>query len=64
MNMAPTLTVFLYMCWAEPMAANPVTGAAEIGLNQAYATAVVLLAITFVLNLIVFFIEKSVKKKR
>ncbi len=64
MNMAPTLTVFLYMCWAEPVAANPVTGAAEIGLNQAYATAVVLLAITFVLNLIVFFIEKSVKKKR
>ena len=64
MNMAPTLTVFLYMCWAEPVAANPVTGAAEIGLNQAYATAVVLLVITFLLNLIVFFIEKSVKKKR
>ena len=32
--------------------------------EEAYATAFVLLIITFVLNLIVYFIQKSVKKKR
>ena len=64
MNAAPTLTVFLYMCWAEPMAANPAMGVAEVGLNQAYATAVVLLVITVILNLLVYLIERHVKKKK
>ena len=56
MNMGSTLTVFLYMCWAEPRAA--------LGFDQAYATAVVLLIITAVLNLIVYLIQRHVKKKR
>ena len=41
-NMAPTLTVFLYMCWAEPTN--------YLGYDQAYATAVVLLILTALLN--------------
>ncbi len=53
MNMGSTLTVFMYSFFAEGLA-----------FEEAYATAVVLLVLTFLLNLIVFFIEKSVKKKR
>ncbi len=52
-NPGSTLTVFMYSFFAE-----------GLGFEEAYATAVVLLVITFLLNLIVFFIEKSVKKKR
>ena len=55
-NMAPTLTVFLYMCWAEPTN--------YLGYDQAYATAVVLLIIAALLNLCVYLIERRVKKKR
>ena len=56
MNMGSTLTVFLYMCWAEP---SP-----SLGFNEAYATAVVLLIITAILNLCVYLIQRHVKKKR
>lgn len=63
MNMGSTLTVFLYMCWAEPIAARPEEGIAGLGLNEAYATAVVLLLITAILNGIVFLIERQVRKK-
>lgn len=55
-NMAPTLTVFLYMCWAEPTN--------YLGYDQAYATAVVLLLLTALLNLCVYLIQRHVKKKR
>ena len=55
-NMAPTLTVFLYMCWAEPTN--------YLGYDQAYATAVVLLILTALLNLCVYLIKRHVKKKR
>ena len=52
-NAGSTLTVFMYSFFAEGLA-----------YEEAYATAFVLLIITFVLNLIVYFIQKSVKKKR
>lgn len=52
-NVGSTLTVFMYSFFAEGLA-----------YEEAYATAFVLLIITFVLNLIVYFIQKSVKKKR
>ena len=52
-NMGSTLTVFMYSFFAEGLA-----------YEEAYATAFVLLVITFVLNLIVYFIQRSVKKKR
>lgn len=52
MNPASTLTVFLYSFFSEGLA-----------FDEAYATAVVLLVITLVLNLIVYFIEKRVKTK-
>lgn len=52
-NTGSTLTVFMYSFFAEGLA-----------YEEAYATAFVLLIITFVLNLIVYFIQKSVKKKR
>ena len=52
-NMGSTLTVFMYSFFAEGLA-----------FNEAYGTAFVLLVITFVLNLIVYFIQKRVKKKR
>ena len=52
-NMGSTLTVFMYSFFAEGLA-----------YEEAYATAFVLLIITFVLNLIVYFIQKRVKKKR
>ena len=55
LNMGSTLTVFLYMCWAEPTR--------YLGYDQAYATAVVLLIITALLNLIVYLIQRRVKKK-
>lgn len=53
MNMSSTLTVFMYAFFSEGLA-----------YDQAYATAVVLLFITFALNLIVWGIEKGVKKKK
>lgn len=56
LNMGSTLTVFLYMCWAEPRSA--------LGFDQAYATAVVLLIITALLNLIVYLIQRRLKKKK
>ncbi len=56
MNMGSTLTVFLYMCWAEPTR--------YLGFDQAYATAVVLLIIAAVLNFCVYLIQRRVKKKR
>ena len=52
-NMGSTLTVFMYSFFAEGLA-----------YEEAYATAFVLLVITFVLNMIVYFIQRSVKKKR
>lgn len=52
-NMGSTLTVFMYSFFAEGLA-----------FDEAYGTAFVLLVITFVLNLIVYFIQKRVKKKR
>lgn len=52
-NMGSTLTVFMYSFFAEGLA-----------YEEAYATAFVLLVITFALNLIVYFIQKQVKKKR
>ena len=52
-NAGSTLTVFMYSFFAEGLA-----------YEEAYSTAFVLLIITFVLNLIVYFIQKSVKKKR
>ena len=52
-NMGSTLTVFMYSFFAEGLA-----------YEEAYATAFVLLIIAFVLNLIVYFIQKRVKKKR
>ncbi len=52
-NAGSTLTVFMYSFFAEGLA-----------YEEAYATAFVLLVITFVLNLIVYFIQKRVKKKR
>ncbi len=52
-NMGSTLTVFMYSFFAEGLA-----------YEEAYATAFVLLIITFVLNLIVYFIQRQVKKKR
>lgn len=55
-NMASTLTVFLYMCWAEP--------SSGLGYDQAYATAVILLIITALLNFCVYLIQRRVKKKR
>lgn len=62
LEMAPTLTMFLYMCWAEPITARD--GGTGMGMNEAYATAVVLLVLTLVLNFIVYFIERHVKKKK
>ena len=59
---APTLTMFLYMCWAEPVAAKD--GGTGMGMNEAYATAVVLLVLTSILNFIVYCIERRVKKKK
>lgn len=56
LNMGTTLTVFLYMCWAEPKGG--------LGFNEAYATAVVLLFVAFLLNFLVYLIEKRVRKKR
>lgn len=56
MNMGTSLTVFLYMCWAEPKAG--------LGFDQAYATAVVLLIVAFILNLLVCFIQRRVRKKQ
>lgn len=56
MNMGSTLTVFLYMCWAEP--------GKQLGFDQAYATAVVLLVITALLNACVYLIQSRVKRKR
>ena len=52
-NMGSTLTVFMYSFFAEGLA-----------YEEAYATAFVLLVITLVLNMIVYFIQRSVKKKR
>lgn len=52
-NAGSTLTVFMYSFFAEGLA-----------YEEAYATAFVLLIITFVLNLIVYFIQRHVKKKR
>ena len=52
-NMGSTLTVFMYSFFAEGLA-----------YEEAYATAFVLLVITIVLNMIVYFIQRSVKKKR
>lgn len=52
-NMGSTLTVFMYSFFAEGLA-----------YEEAYATAFVLLVITFVLNMIVYLIQRSVKKKR
>ena len=52
-NMGSTLTVFMYSFFAEGLA-----------YEEAYATAFVLLVITVVLNMIVYFIQRSVKKKR
>ena len=51
--MGSTLTVFMYSFFAEGLA-----------YEEAYATAFVLLVITLVLNMIVYFIQRSVKKKR
>lgn len=48
-----SLSVLLYFCANE-----------GLYLGQAYATAVILLALTFLLNLIVYFIQRQVKKKR
>ncbi len=56
MNMGSTLTLMLYKFWSEPTSAY--------GFEEVYATAVVLLAVTFILNLIVYLIERRVKKKR
>ncbi|MGN0822378.1 MAG: phosphate ABC transporter permease PstA [Candidatus Gallimonas sp.] len=56
MNMGATLTVFLYMCWAEPNS--------YLGFNQAYATAVVLLLCTLILNFAVYLIQRRVQKKQ
>lgn len=53
LSSASTLTVFMYSFFAEGLA-----------YNEAYATAVVLLVLTFILNLIVYFIERYVKKKQ
>lgn len=61
-NKSPTLTMFLYMCWAEPFTATD--GGTGMGLNQAYATAVVLLIVAAILNLLVFLIECKVKKEK
>ena len=52
-QMGSTLTVFMYSFFAEGLA-----------YEEAYATAFVLLVITLVLNMIVYFIQRSVKKKR
>lgn len=52
-NPASTLTVFMYSFFAEGLA-----------YDEAYATAVVLLVFTFALNLIVYFIERCVKRKK
>ena len=48
-----SLAVLLYSCANE-----------GFHMDQAYALAVILLALTLVLNLIVYFIQRSVKKKR
>lgn len=48
-----SLSVLLYFCANEGHY-----------INQAYATAVILLLLTFLLNLIVYFIQRRVKKKR
>ncbi len=56
MNMGATLTVFLYMCWAEPNS--------YLGFNEAYATAAVLLILTLLLNFAVYFIQRRVQKKQ
>lgn len=53
MNSASTLTVFLYSFFAE-----------GLNFNEAYATAVVLLVITAILNLIVYLIERRVRNKK
>ena len=52
-NMGSSLSVLLYYCANE-----------GYWMDQAYALAVILLALTLVLNLIVYFIQRSVKKKR
>lgn len=48
-----SLAVLLYMCANE-----------GLFMDQAYALAVILLALTLILNLIVYFIQRHVKKKR
>ena len=50
---ASSLSVLLYTCGSEAM-----------HMPQAYVLAVILLLLTIVLNLIVYFIERGVKKKR
>lgn len=56
LNKGTTLTVFLYMCWSEPKGG--------LGFDEAYATAVILLILSLVLNLLVFLIQKRVQKKQ
>ena len=50
---ASSLSVLLYICAAE-----------GLHMKEAYALAVILLVFTLILNLIVYFIERHVKKKR
>lgn len=47
------LAVLLYVCAGE-----------GLFMDQAYALAVILLGLTLILNLIVYFIERHVRKKR
>ena len=50
---ASSLAVLLYVCAGE-----------GLFMDQAYALAVILLGLTLILNLIVYFIERHVRKKR